>query len=35
MQTKEPVIVVEDLVVAYGDHVVLDQVNFTVEPGEV
>ena len=35
METKEPVIVVEDLVVAYGDHVVLDQVNFTVEPGEV
>jgi len=35
METKESVIVVEDLVVAYGDHVVLDQVNFTVEPGEV
>jgi phospholipid/cholesterol/gamma-HCH transport system ATP-binding protein len=35
METKEPVIVVEDLVVAYGDKVVLDRVNFTVEPGEV
>ena len=35
METKESVIVVEDLVVAFGDHVVLDQVNFSVEPGEV
>ncbi len=31
----EPIIVVEDLQVAYGDKVVLDGINLSVEPGEV
>lgn len=35
MAEKQPVIVVEDLVVAYGDNVVLDQVCFSVEEGEI
>jgi phospholipid/cholesterol/gamma-HCH transport system ATP-binding protein len=35
MAEKEPIIVVEDLVVAYGDRVVLEGINFSVMPGEV
>ncbi len=35
MDTVDPVIVVENLTVAYGDHVVLDEINLTVEPGEI
>lgn len=31
----EPVIVVEDLVMAYGDTVVLDRISFEVLPGEI
>jgi phospholipid/cholesterol/gamma-HCH transport system ATP-binding protein len=33
--TGNPVIVVEDLVVAYGDKVVLDGIDFTVRQGEI
>jgi len=32
---REDVIVVEDLVFAYGDKVVLDRINFSVHPGEI
>jgi phospholipid/cholesterol/gamma-HCH transport system ATP-binding protein len=35
MASNEPVIVVEDLQVAFGDKVVLDQISFTVQPGEI
>jgi phospholipid/cholesterol/gamma-HCH transport system ATP-binding protein len=35
MDTVKPIIVVEDLQVAYGDKVVLDGINLTVQPGEV
>jgi phospholipid/cholesterol/gamma-HCH transport system ATP-binding protein len=35
MNATEAVIVVEDLQVAYGDRVVLDEINFSVRPGEV
>jgi phospholipid/cholesterol/gamma-HCH transport system ATP-binding protein len=35
MEAKEPVIVVEDLVVAFGDKVVLDRISFSVQPGEI
>lgn len=35
MSATEAVIVVEDLEVAYGDRVVLDEINFSVRPGEV
>jgi len=35
MASEEPVIVVEDLVVSYGDKVVLDGINFSVMPGEI
>jgi len=35
MSSPDPVIVVEDLQVAYGDTVVLDQINFSVQPGEI
>lgn len=35
MDTLEPVIVVEDLQVAYGDKVVLDEINLAVQPGEI
>jgi len=35
MASNEPVIVVEDLQVAFGDMVVLDQISFTVQPGEI
>ncbi len=35
MGTVEPIIVVEDLQVAYGDKVVLDEINLAVEPGEI
>jgi len=33
--TREDVIVVEDLVFAYGDKVVLDQISFSVHAGEI
>lgn len=32
---KEPVIIVEDLQAAYGDHLILDKVSFQVYPGEI
>ncbi len=35
METVEPIIVVEDLQVAYGDKVVLDEINLAVQPGEI
>jgi phospholipid/cholesterol/gamma-HCH transport system ATP-binding protein len=35
MDAVEPVILVEDLQVAYGDKVVLDEINLSVEPGEI
>lgn len=35
MNDASPVIVVEDLQVAFGDKVVLDQINFSVQPGEI
>ncbi len=35
MNTREDVIVVEDLVFAYGEKVVLDDINFSVKAGEV
>jgi len=34
-ESREDVIVVEDLVFAYGDKVVLDRINFSVHPGEI
>ena len=35
MSVSEPVIVVEDLEVAYGDKVVLEGVSFEVRAGEI
>lgn len=35
MSTPPPVIIVEDLQVAFGEKVVLDQINFSVQPGEI
>ncbi|HVN96832.1 MAG TPA: ATP-binding cassette domain-containing protein [Syntrophorhabdaceae bacterium] len=35
MEKREPVIEVEDLTVRYGDNVVLSDVSFTVEKGEI
>jgi phospholipid/cholesterol/gamma-HCH transport system ATP-binding protein len=32
---SEPIIRVEDLTVAYGDFVVMKDINFEVQPGEV
>jgi len=35
MSTPPPVIIVEDLQVAFGEKVVLDQIDFSVQPGEI
>lgn len=32
---KEPIIQVEDLTVAYGDNIILEDINFEVRPGEI